>query len=152
MLILEDAQIRPDLFCWFGAIPEATINEWIEGTRLRLPTDLLAFWKITGGGDAFESETLLRPTRTEVTASTFVEGDDAESRNAVHRSSGMDSQFFVFEEGAFISAVDLNTRRYVTLHRDYTIQSEFLSFDQWYEQTLRIEFGPRYGLPPLSSR
>ncbi len=58
----------------------------------------------------------------------------------------MPSEVFLFEIGAFRSAVVLKTQRYVTLREDYSIGSSFDSFDDWYRNTLRLEFAARYGL------
>lgn len=150
MTIFDDAQRRPDLFCWFGAISLSDIQEWSARTQLDLPSDLLAFWQETGGGDLFESETILRPSVSETIAPNFVEGDDTESRNTAYRSSGLPNGLFVFHVGMDISAIDLRSNEYVTVaeRNGFSIAARFTSFDDWYSKTLRAEFAKKYNLEP----
>lgn len=147
--ILEDAARKPDVFCWFGAIPAGEIEAWTERVAVHLPSDLLDFWRFTGGGDAFESETILRPNVTSRPNAAFVVGDDTDSANNSHRASGMPEYLFLFGVGLFLSAVDLRTARYVTFSPRYSIRAEYASFEDWYLHTLRAEFGQRYGLEPI---
>jgi hypothetical protein len=146
--ILEDASRKPQAFCWFGAIPDAEIQDWLNQNHIRLPLDLVELWRRTGGGDVFESETILRPNVPSVPAKFFVTGDDTDSANAAHRSSGLAKHLYVFQFGAFLSAVDLRTMEYVTLSEadSYSITSRFASLDDWYQGSLRAEFGSRYAL------
>ncbi len=61
--ILKDAELRPELFSWFGAIDRKEIDEWLHSNSLMAPEDLKEFWSETGGGDIYESETIFRPTQ-----------------------------------------------------------------------------------------
>jgi hypothetical protein len=111
-----------------------------------LPSDLLDFWCATGGGDIFESETILRPAVSQSPNSCFVTGDDTDTQNSAHRNAGMPAGLFIFHIGSFLSAIVLENQRYVTLRNDYSIESEFVSLDDWYLRSLRAEFSERYGL------
>ena len=77
MVLLEDFERVPDVFFGFGAIPESELNDWLKCHALVLPSDLLKFWQLTGGGDVFESETILRPSVAK--AATGVIGGKSET-------------------------------------------------------------------------
>ena len=135
------------MFSPFGAIPLAEIQDWLRRTGLVLPSDLIELWQQTGGGDVFESETILRPTVDSTPNSCFVE-DDIEGTNAAFSQEGKTSDLYIFQQGAFLSAVRLSDKRFVSVTKGgYTVEDSFASFDDWYIRTLRAEYGERYGLP-----
>jgi hypothetical protein len=137
-MILADATSRPALFFWNGAPAPVEITAWVESTGLDLPADLLDFWLHTGGGTVFESEELLAPFAGPAAAGIL-------ERNAWHHSKGMLDGFLVFHEGLWLSAVRSPEPRYVTLRLpQYTVDAEFGSFAEWYNGTLRAEYGERY--------
>ena len=147
--MLRDAQKVPRIFSPFGAIPSAEIQDWLRRTGLVLPSDLIELWQQTGGGDVFESETILRPTVASTPNSCFVE-DDLEGISAVYAEEGKSGDLYVFHRGLFPSAVRLSDQRFVTLTGDgYTVKDSFASFDEWYVRTLRAEYAESYGLPPI---
>lgn len=151
--VLEDSKRNPDAFCWFGAIPSDELEAWGERSGIALPADLLEFWQVTGGGELFESETILRPDVPSRPNSCFLAGDDTTVANATHKAHGMPDHFFAFQTGAFLSAIDLHTMEFVTLDESnaYTTTARFASFDDWYVHTLRAEFASRHGLDPRSN-
>ena len=104
-------------------------------------------WQLTGGGDVFESETILRPSVPTPPNEFFIE-DDIESANLAHDANGRPSDFYLVHQGTFRSAVRLPDQKFVTLTREYPVQDSFDSLDEWYVRTLRAEFGERYGLAP----
>jgi len=63
-------------------------------------------WQLTGGGDVFESETILRPSVPTPPNEFFIE-DDIESANLAHDANGKPSDFFLVQQGTFLSAVRL---------------------------------------------
>src|SRR5215469_17016607 len=149
LILVQDAHNEPRIFSPFGAIPSAEIQGWLRRTGLVLPADLIELWQQTGGGDVFESETILRPTVSSTPNSCFVE-DDIEGRNAAFGDEGKPSDLYVFQQGAFLSAIRLSDQRVVTLTEGgYAIKDSFASLDEWYVRTLRAEYGERYGLPPM---
>src|SRR3954447_20759602 len=137
--LLEDALRRPDLFAWFGGIPQKEIEDWLLKTRLTLPSDLIELWQITGGGDVFESETILRPTVPSIPQSNFVD-DDIESVNLYLETKGKPDGLYIFQNGGFLSAVQLKNQNFVTLTTNYAVEHEFHSLDEWYIHVLRTEF------------
>ena len=148
-LLLQDAQMVPLTFSPFGAIPAVELERWLEHADMLLPSDLIQFWQLTGGGDVFESETIFRPTVSSPPNSCFVE-DDIEGRNAALTENGKSDNLYVFQEGVFLSAIRLSDQRFVTVTTGgYVVQDSFDSLDEWYIQTLRAEFGEKYGLPPI---
>src|SRR4051812_26130713 len=112
--IVQDAERNPKVFCWFGAIPASEINEWLIASGLKLPSDLLEFWRVTGGAEIFESETVFRPPVSSLPNQYFLVGDDTASKNLWHQSKGLPTGLFIFQEGAFLSAVRQHDQRFVT--------------------------------------
>ena len=149
LILLQDAQKVSEVFSPFGAIPLTEIQDWSRQNGFVVPPDLIELWQQTGGGDVFESETILRPTVASAPNSCFVE-DDIEGINAAYAAEGKSGDLYVFHRGLFSSAVRLSDQRFVTLTvGGYTIKDSFASFDEWYVRTLRAEYGERYGLPPI---
>ncbi len=142
MLIYRDAQLRPDLFFWNGQIPADRLENWLREHALEIPDDLFGFWLRTGGGDIFESETILGP---------FADagmGDDVDSANHAYHQSGVSSDYLIFHTGIGISAVRFSDKRYVALSdTEYRELKIFPSFEEWYKGWIRNEYAGRYGLP-----
>ena len=142
--MIEDARIRPDLFHWNGRMDPASFQAWLARNRWlgQCPADLLAFWKDTGGGDVFESETILGPLGDPQL------GDDIVAVNREMHSRGMPETFVVFHIGMLVSAVDTASGVYVELApADFHVLRQFVSLEEWYRATLRAEYRQRYNLP-----
>jgi len=60
-LILHDSAARPGVFFWFGALPTSQTKDWERENSICVPADLKTLWSLKGGGDLFESETILQP-------------------------------------------------------------------------------------------
>ena len=142
-IIYEDALRRPDLFLWFG-VTEAEFENWLPALPLRVHPGLVGFWRRTGGGDLFESETLLGPLVED-------EDDNVLKVNEYHWSKGLPSDLLIFHEGLCLSASFVDRPR----HRNqlvsfrsgsYQIGRQFDTFNEWYQQTIRAEYAERYGL------
>jgi hypothetical protein len=145
LVLLKDSERWPHIFQWFGEIPGVEIQEWLRRNQLSLPSDLIELWQTTGGGDIFESETILRPTVPSVPNNGFVT-DDVEGFNDRHWAAGNSHGLYIFQRGSFLSAVRLSDQKFTTLTKDDAIDRCFNSLDEWYVNTIRMEFGPRYGL------
>jgi hypothetical protein len=112
LTVLEDAKRRPDLFIWQGAIDSARLDSWTRSRNLRIPSDLRLFWIETGGGDFFESETILGPLGRADLA------DDVETVNAHHHLRGLPADFLVFHRGlGGLTAIQMSNGLYVQLRR-----------------------------------
>jgi hypothetical protein len=143
--IYEDAIARPDLFHWFG-IAESEFDRWLNELPLRVHPGLVSFWRHTGGGVIFESETLLGPL-------VSTESDNVLHFNEHHWNLGLPSDLLIFHAGVRLSASCVDVRRHrnriVVLKSDsYAIEQWFDTFDKWYQNTLRTEFAGRYGMRP----
>lgn len=142
--ILRDAARRPVLFHWFGAMSSLEIDDWFRAsglTRDQVPLDLPALWAATGGGDFFESETLLGPLGSPAL------GDDVLSVNRGLWEQGMPRRYLVISRGAYAVAVDMPSGRYLELSQDsWRPLATYTSFDEWYARGPRHEFAARYGL------
>jgi hypothetical protein len=124
-------------------VDEAALRGWLEraSMRGRLPADLVSFWAETGGGDVFETETILGPLGDPSL------GEDIIELNRSLQGAGMPDQYFVFHDGLLTSAVDTLAGDYVELAPEgYRVLRRFASLDDWYRSTLRHEYAQRYGL------
>lgn len=147
--VLEDAKLNSRVFHPFGPIPAAELNDWLQRTGLALPPDLIEFWRLTGGGDIFDTETVLRPTVPTPPNACFVD-DDIEGFNAVAEGQGKPLALYLFGGSCLRSAIRLSDQKYVTLKDgQYTVDQVFDSFDEWYVRVLREEFAAQYGLLPI---
>lgn len=141
--LTDDARLRPDLFHWNGRMDPAGLRAWLAANQWLgpCPSDLLVFWQETGGGDVFETETILGPLGDPQM------GDDIASVNRAMRSRGMPARFLVFHTGMLVSAVDTEVGDYVELESSsFHVLRRFASLDEWYGATLRKEYRQRYGL------
>lgn len=138
MTILTDSKVAPQLFVWNGPIKPQDLEDWLGQRHLTLPSDLISFWRETGGGDLFESETILGPFGDREMA------DDIDSVDAFHHGKGLPSGFLLFHVGLYCSAVRLSDGKYVVLTHDYAPLAEYSSFEQWY-MSLRSDFMESYG-------
>jgi len=141
--IYDDALARPDLFCWFGT-SEPELEHWLRALPLLVHPGLVSFWRRTGGGDVFESETLLGPLAVD-------ESDNALKVNEFHWSKGLPREMFLFHVGIGLSASFVDRRRH--RNRIYTLRSgtyeaveRFDTFGSWYRETIRSEYALRYRL------
>lgn len=130
---------RPELFHFSGAIPPDRLNRWMQERGLDVPNDLKQFWSETGGGDLFESETILGPFgQVEL-------GDDVDSVNEFHKRKGLPSDYLIFHTGMALSIVRLSTGEYATVEEgSYMLQQTFKSLDDWYRCLIRKEYASRY--------
>jgi len=149
-VIRTDAERRPDLFFWFGAIERIHIELWLSSAHLEVPGDLVDFWTQTGGSDFFESETIFRPTSITTPVPYFVSGDDIDAANHQRIRNGMSKSYLAFHDGTFLSAIRLADKKFVTLGEEPEETAEFSDFDDWYLRTVRELFATEYGLAPGS--
>ncbi len=138
----RDAEFKPRLFFWEGAVGERQFSDLIEKRSWNLPSDLSHFLAQTGGGEIFETETVLGPLRDEDL------GDNLFTYNKELRGRGLPEGYVVFHTGMTVSAVRLDDGRYVELDRDdFHERAEFTSLEDWYLRLIRAEYAERYGLP-----
>lgn len=141
--IFQDQRCRPDLFHFFGAIAPDLLTTWLRERKLVIPVDLSRFWCETGGGDMFETETVLGPFgRTDL-------ADDVDSVNQFHRQKGMSADWVIFHTGmGGLTVVEMSSGRYASVREgSYEVQQTFASLADWYANLIRQEYAPRYNLP-----
>ena len=138
----RDCITRPDLFHFFGAIHPEKLDVWLRERKLVIPHDLREFWCETGGGDLFESETVLGPFGPPHL------GDDVDSVNRGQWQNGMPADWLVFHTGLNFTVVLMSLGEYANVRADsYEIQETFRSLEDWYRCSIRKEYAPRYGMP-----
>lgn len=74
-----------------GSIPKERLDEWFRQRDLEVPSELAELWQETGGGNLFESETILGPFGDVLT------GDDVDSVNEVHRGRGLNRGYLIMD-------------------------------------------------------
>jgi hypothetical protein len=141
--IYEDALTRPRLFHWHGVV-ESEFDAWLAALPVRVHPGLASFWRRTGGGDVFESETLLGPLVPD-------EADNVLKVSEFHWNKGLPRELLIFHTGFCLSASSVDTRRHrnrlvVFKPESYEVEHTFYTFNEWYQKTLRSEYAERYGL------
>jgi hypothetical protein len=137
----RDAELKPRLFFWEGAISRTHLKGLIDKQGWTLPSDLFNLLTLTGGGEIFESETILGPFRDADL------GDNLFTYNEELRGRGLPEGYVVFHTGMAVSAVRLIDGRYVELGLDnFHEREEFESLEDWYLRLIRAEYAERYGL------
>lgn len=145
--ILVDFQERPPVFSWNGPLAPDVLERWMARHRgVLVPDQLVTLWTTVGGGDLFESETILEPFAAPT-------GDDIDAENERLQSLGMPARLLAFHIGLCVSVVDQATGEIVQLdHTSYAEISRHRTVDDWYHAVLRAEYGLRYGLGSLGER
>ena len=140
--LLVDAKDQPRAFRWNGSVPRQRIDEWPADRGWRVPGELIELWTEVGGGELFESETILQPC---------LHGeDDIDEENEQLIPLGLPFDLMVFHRGMCISAVDQSSGEVIVLEPEtFGETGRFASVDDWYRQLIRREFADRYGLPLL---
>jgi hypothetical protein len=141
--IYEDALAHPALFHWFG-VSEPDFEAWLEELPLRVHPGLVEFWRRTGGGDLFESETILGPLVAD-------ESDNVLEMNKYHWGKGLPRDMLIFHVGLNLSASFVDQRRHrnrlVSFQPDsYNVEKSFDTFNAWYRENLRSEYAERFSL------
>ena len=140
MKILLDAQKLPALFVFHGPIQQDELQRIIGSLPSPIPKDLVDFWCATGGGDVFETETLLGPCADPSL------GDNLVVVNRALWAQGKPRHLLLFHRGYCHSYVDISSQHYIVLDKAYEAVATYKTFDDWYVHVLRNEFGARYGL------
>ena len=98
--ILNDAQLCPRAFAWFGGIDRREIELWLKSAGLCAPSDEVELWSRTGGGDLFDdSETIFRPTSISSAMPFFLAGDDVDSATAWNNEKKIPKEYLAFHNG-----------------------------------------------------
>jgi len=140
--ILIDTKYNSRAFYWLGKIEPTVCDAWLTKHKLNVPKDLKEFLENTGGGTAFESEEFLCPLNVPDFELDFI------ITNEKYYLKGLSRDYIIFQSGIFLSAIRISDHKYVLLDKtSYKDIQEFISFDEWYKNTIRKEFAERYDLP-----
>jgi hypothetical protein len=140
-LLRADIARHPNAFVLNGPIPPAELETWLVARNLTVPDDLKRVWRETGGGDMFESETILGPYGKVELA------DDVDTVNQFHRKRGMPADWLVIATGmGELTVLRMSVGEYANVSYDsYHVTECFVSLLEWYAR-IRNEIGPQYGL------
>jgi len=141
-LLQQDRARRPDLFQFYGPITGKEMDAWLGERNIVIPEDLKQLWCDTGGGEMFESETILSPKGRSDLA------DDVESVNEFHKQKGMTRSWLIFHTGiGGLTVVKVPLGEYASIREgSYEVQQTFQSLADWYGNFVRREYATRYGL------
>ncbi len=136
--LLADSREHPLAFALTGPIPPPVVRAWVAIQDGVVPAELVSLWEEAGGGEIFESETILEP----------LPGDEGiDVRNVWLHSSGLAPTLTAFHEGVRTSAFETRTGEIVELDRiGFAVLNRYPTLDQWYRLAIRNEFWERYGL------
>jgi hypothetical protein len=141
-IIIRDSDLRPDLFIWRASVPVSEVDKWERKQLVSVPDDLKELWITKGGGELFESETILQPSGSD-------EDDLVLPRSEWFWEKGLDSDCYVFHEGLYVSTFRRGDDLLRSLNSStFSEVGTFRTLDDWY-LSLRGEYGDRYRLPPL---
>lgn len=138
--ILKDSTEHPELFHWFGALNITEIERWERDFSVSIPEDLKLLWNRTGGGDLFESETILQPFG--------VRDDDLVCRvSEMFWKKGLPQDHYIFHKGMCLSTFSKSGKSLTAWKEpDIIAFADFPDLDNWYSGLLRSEYAQRYGL------
>lgn len=138
----RDARTAPDLFMWNSPLDPHRLRQWISERCSVIPESLWEVWVRTGGGDMFETETLLWPM---VDAS---HDDSVDAVNSYLRRHGLADGYVVFHTGLMLSAVRCRDGAIVEFAKKVLThpQRVFDSLESWYVDGIRSEYSDRYRL------
>jgi hypothetical protein len=137
-LLREDAARWPRLFYLLEPIPPAELDAWLNKRNLTVPDDLKEVWRETGGGDVFDTQTILGPYGNRDLA------DDVDSVNEFHWGRGMPVDWLIVATGiGDLTVVKMPTGEYANVrHESFEVTETFSSFADWYGW-IRKELAPQ---------
>jgi hypothetical protein len=138
--LITDSKSRPELFHWVGPTPRAIVDRWAALTGASLPPDLVFLWTSLGGGDLFETETIL--SLAEAPPDGLV--DAVSSR---YHQAGLSRKKWVVHTGYVTTVVEGETGLVEVIGKGFEVLENYSSLEEWYEQVIRSEYADRYGLP-----
>jgi hypothetical protein len=143
-LILKDSELRPEAFDWWGALPLPKIEAWEREQSVRVPPDLKRLWSTKGGGDLFDSETILQPFDA-------AEYDLIGPASVPFWQRGLSTHYCVFQTGLCNSVFRKSDGAIFALKSKANLSEmfQFSDLDYWYKQSLREAFAKGYDLPPV---
>ena len=121
---------NPYVLFSYGAIEKQFLQRKLDTYSFQFPEELIQFWIEYGGGDLFETETILSPIPSD---NEFIY--DIEEINAFRYENGLDTKYLVFEEnGCEMAAFDKYTKEVVIISKsDNKIENGFKNINKWFE-------------------
>ena len=104
-LIYSDIRYRPSIFCQAKSITTKELDDWLQANSCEITPGLRDFWLVMGGGEFFESETILSPHGDKSL------GDNILARNQLLQKQGLSPNYFVFHVGLGYSAIRLADKK-----------------------------------------
>lgn len=125
----KELKVNPNIFVPYGRINKRILKNELQKYHFNFPKELIKFWINYGGGDLFETETILSPIPSE---KEFVY--DIKKINNFRHENGLSDKYIVFQENASeMTAFDKETNEIVILNKDkYEIEERFENINTWF--------------------
>lgn len=118
----------PRSFFPFGKVDSFTLDNEIRKYSFKFPDELVSIWKEYGGGDLYQTETILYPLQNDKI-------DNVVDLNNAYWADGMPRNNFVFHIGTGgVTAFNLETGEVINLNTDnWNVTCRYLSFVDWFK-------------------
>jgi len=126
----KEIKQNPRILSAYGALNKQLVISELAKYNFKFPTELVQFWIEYGGGDFFQTETILSPIHSD---NEFIY-DIIEINDFLHQK-GLNENYIVFNEsGAEVTAFEKHTHEVAIIsNKDYKIKKLFNNISQWFE-------------------
>jgi hypothetical protein len=120
---------NPHIIFPYGAIEPEKLKSGLSKMNYQFPKELFDFWVEFGGGDLFETETILSPIPSD---NEFIY--DIINTNDFKYKNGLSHKYITFQENAsYMAAFDKETNEIVIIAKDnYQEEERFNNFNAWF--------------------
>jgi len=133
--VKEALKTNPSLLFAYGKIEETKLANELQKINYNFPDELIGFWKEFGGGDLFETETILYPLQ-----STNELVDSLVPTNDFYHTNGLDNKYIIFQKNAAqLTVFDSQTDEIVLLSTgNYVVRKRFENFENWFDYFWKV--------------
>jgi len=120
---------NPYIIFPYGAIEPEKLKSGLSKMNYQFPKELFDFWVEFGGGDLFETETILYPLESD---NNLI--DCIWENNEFYYQQGLDKRYITFQQNpAQLTVFDTKTNEIVLLSNgDYIVRKKFDNFNAWF--------------------
>ena len=122
---------KPYMLFEFGLPNKKELDKELKKHDFAFPKELVKFWKTYGGGDLFETETILYPLDTDNT-----EYDSMPLMNRFFEEKGFNNDYYIFHtNNSTLAAFHKKTHEIVVFGNELTkfrIERHYKNIDEWF--------------------